>query len=152
MPKRLTPRGVSARQTRVCADVVQAYRRTAYGVDADTPFAMAVGQASAPLQGLMARHQCHSVAYITACNPAGRVLADAANAHRQAALAAELQRCGYAFFRGEGRGVDTHWAAEPSFMVLGMPLPLAKTIGRRWGQNAILWCGATGVPQLVLLR
>jgi hypothetical protein len=152
MPKRFTNRGVPARKSRIGADVLQAYRATSYGVDAVTPFAVCVGQASTPLHNLMVLHQCHSAAYITACNPLGRCLGDADNARRQAALAQHLWQKGYVFFTGEGIGVDDRWAAEPSFLVLGIPLLAAKAVGHRWRQNAILWCGADAVPQLVLLR
>lgn len=154
MPKRLTPHGVPLRKSRVDTNVVRAYRNTRYGVDAATPFAVYVGQASGPLQCLMAQHHCHSAAYITACNPTGRCLADGQNARRQATLANFLRRSGYEFLQGQGQGqgANTHWTAEPSFLVLGMPLQAAKAVGRRWRQNAILWCGADAVPQLVFMR
>lgn len=152
MPKRHSPRGVPASKSRISAGVLQAYRRTSYGVQTAQPFAMCVGQVSKPLQSLMTLHGCHSAAYITACNPTGRSVGNAENARRQAALAIHLRQCGYVFFQGEGRGVDTHWAPEPSFLVLGMPLQAAKVVGRRWRQNAILWCGGDAALQLVLLR
>ena len=152
MPKRLTPRGVPARKSRVCADLVQAYRNTTYGVDAAAPFAVFVGQASGPLLSLMAQNECHSAAYITACNPMGRRLADGDNARRQVALAAYLRHNGYRFLHGKGQGADRRWQAEPSFLVFGIPLQMAKALGCRWRQNAILWCGADAVPQLVWMR
>lgn len=152
MPKRLTRHGVSVRKTRIGPDLIQAYRRTAYGVDSDTPFTVHVGQCNGPLQHLMGLQQCHSAAYITACNPASLPLGKANNARRQADLAAYLKRSGYVFLQGQGRGVDIRWEAEPSFLVLGMAPQVAKAVGRRWGQNAILWCGEDAVPQLVLLR
>ena len=152
MPKRLTPRGVPARKSRVWADLVQAYRNTPYGVAAATPFAVYVGQASGPLLSLMAQNECHSAAYITACNPMGRRLADGDNARRQVALAAYLRHNGYRFLHGKGQGADRCWQAEPSFLVSGIPLQMAKALARRWRQNAILWCGADAVPQLVWMR
>jgi hypothetical protein len=36
--------------------------------------------------------------------------------------------------------------------VLGMALDAAQEVGRRYGQNAIVWAGADAVPELVLLR
>lgn len=152
MPKRLTPHGVPSRKSRVRTDVVQAYRHAIYGVRAATDFAFYVGQTSTLLQNLMAQHQCHSAAYITACNPKGRRLADRENTRRQAVLAEYLQRSGYLFLPGEGRGADAHWKAEPSFLVLGMSVQVAKAVGRRWRQNAILWCSANALAQLLLLR
>jgi hypothetical protein len=152
MPKRCTPHGVPQRKSRVGVDVVRAYRFTRYGVDADTPFVMYVGQASGPLHDLLEQHRCDSAAYITACNPRSRPLADGVNARRQAALAGYLRHSGYAFWPGEGQGADAGWKAEPSFLVVGMPLQAAKALGCQWRQNAILWCGADAVPQLVLMR
>ena len=37
-------------------------------------------------------------------------------------------------------------------LILGMDLHTARAWGQQWQQNALLYCGADTVPQLVLLR
>ncbi|UUZ49901.1 DUF3293 domain-containing protein [Massilia sp. B-10] len=44
------------------------------------------------------------------------------------------------------------WPSEPSFLVRGLSLEDASALGRQLRQNAIVWCGADLVPQLILLR
>ena len=46
---------------------------------------------------------------------------------------------------------SNQWPGEDSFLVLGISLEAVKTLGRRFGQNAVLWCDATAIPQLILL-
>ncbi|TXH37992.1 MAG: DUF3293 domain-containing protein [Burkholderiaceae bacterium] len=46
---------------------------------------------------------------------------------------------------------SNQWPGEDSFLVLGINLEAVKTLGRRFGQNAVLWCDATAIPQLILL-
>jgi hypothetical protein len=40
---------------------------------------------------------------------------------------------------------------EPSFLAFGLALEASKTLGKAYEQNAIIWCGADAVPNLVLL-
>ena len=44
------------------------------------------------------------------------------------------------------------WPDEPSFLVMGLSLESAKALAARYQQNAILWCGSTGIPELILLH
>lgn len=55
-------------------------------------------------------------------------------------------------YRGEGKQPSGDWEGEDSLLVLGINLEDAKAVWIKWGQNAILWSGADGVPQLILLR
>jgi hypothetical protein len=59
---------------------------------------------------------------------------------------------GITYFPGEGQGEDPSWLAEASFLVLGLGREEASDLGRKYGQNAIVWVGSDGVPELVLLR
>jgi hypothetical protein len=36
-------------------------------------------------------------------------------------------------------------------LVLGLSLEAAKTLGRRFEQNAVVWTGRYGVPELVFM-
>lgn len=130
----------------------QAYLETDYCVDAPEPFVLRIGIPCMQLAQLHARHRTDCSVFVTACNPRSRIVEDRENARRQAELAAELGGRGLTFFGGVGRHPTGGWPAEHSYLVLGLPLAEAKELGERYAQNAIVWCGADAVPQLVLLR
>lgn len=83
--------------------------------------------------------------------PFSRSLDAPSNQLRQEDLAAELRHRSLAYLSGEGRHPSNGWPAEPSFLVLGLALEAAKSLGRRHEQNAIVWSGPDGVPRLVML-
>ena len=53
---------------------------------------------------------------------------------------------------GVGRHPANQWPGEVSYLILGLTLDAAKTLGTRLEQNAIVWSGADAVPRLILLR
>ena len=53
--------------------------------------------------------------------------------------------------RGEGRSPDRTWR-EPSLLVAGIAREAARTLGRRYGQNAIVFIDKGAAPELVLLE
>lgn len=130
---------------------LSSYQETDYRVFLEPPLVLHIGVASKELSVLYFQFNTDSAAFITAGNPYSQPLAAAANAMRQAELAAELKQRGLSFFEGEGRHPSGDWA-EPSYLVLGLSLDEAKAMGRRCEQNAVVWCGADAVPELVLLR
>jgi hypothetical protein len=140
--------------------LIQAYRETHYKVfprpgAAEAAFTLLIGHACA---GLGAAHRLHGVdfsAYITACNPNSQALSLADNANRQQELARELRTRGLRFDDGVGQHPSNGWEGgqgEPSFLAYGLDLEAAKVLGRRFGQNAIVWAGADAVPRLVMLK
>lgn len=133
-------------------ELIEAYSTTEYRVDSDPPFALAVGVASSALKSLYSTRRADSAAFVTAYNPFSQQLSDQQNALRQEALEAELAKRGLAFMSGVGQHPSGDWPGEPSFLVLGIALEAAKTLGRQFEQNAIIWRGPDAVPRLVLLR
>ena len=131
---------------------VQAYRETEYRVFAEAGFTLRVGQASAELLFAHKRHKTHCSAFLTACNPLSQAFDAASNAERQAALAQELNNQGLVFESGIGQHPSNGWPGEESLLVYGLELEAAKALGTRFEQNALVWCGADAVPQLILLR
>lgn len=129
-----------------------AYAETESRVTGDPGFVLRVGCASAELRAAHGAKQVECSAFITACNPYSRQLDASANAARQQALMADLQARGLSFVAGVGQHPDNGWPGEESFLAFGLALEAAKALGRRHGQNAIVWCGADAVPQLVFLR
>lgn len=133
-------------------DLVQAYRETEYRALGEQRFNLRVGHVSADLLAAHKRHRVDCSVFLTACNPFSQRLDDAGNAIRQAALAAELTRRGLAFVAGIGQHPSNEWPGEDSYLVFGLDLESAKKLGARFEQNAIVWNGFDGVPQLILLR
>ena len=135
----------------ISSATITAYQETDYRVLGRPPFTLRIGEASEPLAKLLRQHETNCAAFITACNPFSRKLDEATNAARQAKLAQELAQRGLGFVTGEGKHPCDDWA-EPSFLAMGLSLEEAKELGRRYDQNAVVWCGSDTVPKLVLLR
>ncbi len=132
--------------------LIQAYCETEYRVFAETPFALTVGIASLELIALYQAHKVASAAFITAFNPFSQELTAEENHRRQAELAKELTRRSLEFVEGVGQHPSGDWPGEPSFLAFGLELEAAKSLGKAFEQNAIVWCGSEAVPNLVLLK
>ena len=139
-------------ETSIDAGTVQAFRETEYMVHGDEPFTLKVGEVCPPLAAAHKRHRVDCSAYITACNPFSQILDDQENAERHAALGRELGRRSLASIEGIGQHPSNKWPGEPSYLVFGLTLEAAKTLGTRLEQNAIVWSGADAGPQLIMLR
>jgi hypothetical protein len=134
------------------ADTVHAFRETDYRVNGDDPFTLRVGEFCPALDAVYQHHGVDCSAYITACNPFSKVLSDEANAARHAARGREIsQRC-LVGIEGIGQHPSNQWPGEASFLIFGLTLEAAKTMGRKLEQNGILWAGSDAVPRLILLR
>lgn len=131
--------------------LLAAYRATAFHVFAQPPFALRIDERSKAVAALMAAHDASCAAFITAWNPESEPTSDAANAEAQRRLAAAVERGGYKWLPGEGRGATSDWPAEESLLVLGLPRGKAKELGRTFRQNAVVWVGTDAVPELILL-
>ncbi|WP_367189904.1 DUF3293 domain-containing protein [Burkholderia sp. Ed8] len=130
---------------------IQAYRETLYCVEGEWSMTLRVGQRSKALAALQEASGVESSAFLTAWNPYSRKCDDGTNVNRQQALADELTAMGLRFVPGVGRHPSSTWT-EPSFLVLGVSFEAAKRLGMQYEQNAIIWCGAKVMPELVLLR
>ena len=131
---------------------VQAYLETEYFVRGESDFVLQVGQFSNSLESEHKLRGSDCSAFITAYNPYSNVVDEVDNAKRQKALTDELQRRSLNFADGIGRHPSNHWPGEPSYLVFGLSLEASKTLGVRFEQNAIIWCGIDCIPQLILLR
>ena len=131
---------------------IQAYLETNYYVHGAMPLTFNIGVANAGLAALHKTHSVESSTYVTACNPFSQALDDSVNDARQAVLAGELYQHGLTYIKGVGQHPTNGWPGEQSFLVLGLSREDAKMLGVRHEQNAIVWCDAEAMPQLVLLR
>jgi hypothetical protein len=125
---------------------------TEFRVLEEIPFTLRVGQVSSDLLVAHKRHRVECSAFITACNPFSQELTDEVNAERQRALAKELATRSLEHVAGIGQHLSNQWPGEPSYLVFGLTLEAAKTLGTRLEQNAIVWNGSDGTTQLILLR
>jgi hypothetical protein len=133
-------------------DTLRAYEETHYRVLGGAPATLRIGVPNAALAELHRAFSVDCSAFVTAANPFSTLIDAEANALRQTAFEDELHREGLRFIEGMGEHPSGQWPGEPSFLILGLPLDAAKQLGARHGQNAIVWCGADAVPQLILLR
>jgi hypothetical protein len=137
----------------VSQDLVQAYLGTSYTAQTDAgAISLKIGVRSDEIRKLLAASEASGAAFITAENPYSARQTPAVNAERQRQLGDDLSAMGITYFPGEGQGEDANWLAEASFLALGIDREAACDLGRKYGQNAIVWVGSDGVPELVLLR
>jgi len=134
------------------AGLIQAFHETHYEVHGAEPFTLRVDEPSAALAAAHGRCRANCSAYITACNPYSESVGAASNAERHADFALELARRSLAHIEGIGQHPSNEWLGEASYLVFGMALEAARTMGRALKQNAIVWSDADAVPRLILLR
>lgn len=136
----------------ISPQIIQAYRETECRVLAEPVFVLRIAEASTELLDLTRRFGVSCAAFVTACNPYSAALSDDHNRERQARLERELRARSLRFLPGIGQHPSNEWPGEPSFLILALSLASARALGERLEQNAIVWAGEDGVPQLVLLR
>ncbi len=139
-------------KTDIDAATIKAYQETQYRVQSDTPFTLQIGVVNDALLNAHKLYRVECSAFLTACNPYSQIASASDNHVRQHQLASELARRGLRYFPGMGQHPSNQWPGEESFLVLGLNLEAAKKLGEQFGQNAIVWCGANGLAELILLR
>lgn len=95
---------------------------------------------------------CRQAAFVTACNPRGRLRPVAMNRRAVRLLRMSLARAGWRSLAGEGRAEAGDWPAEASVLVFGMHWLGVAALGRRWRQNAVVRIVRFGRISLVSLR
>jgi hypothetical protein len=132
----------------ISAKLVEAYRKAEYAVPPD--IVLRVGEPNARLDALLDEMRAASAAFVTAANPGSRPRSKEENAAALAELDREVAATGCDSCPAEGRGPDGAWS-EPSRLVLGIERAAAEALGRRFGQNAIVFVEKGRAPELVLL-
>ncbi|HTN94024.1 MAG TPA: DUF3293 domain-containing protein [Gallionella sp.] len=132
--------------------MIKAYKDTDYFVFGESLLVLRVGVANGSLAELYKQYKTNTGVFVTAVNPFSKDVGEAVNTASLAELATELERRNLVFFEGIGEHPMGEWAAEPSYFVLGLSLEAAKDLGKKYDQNAVVWCGPDAVPELILLR
>ena len=122
------------------ANLIQAYKNTIYQVDGiDQP--IKIGNPNPALDAFCIKNGAQRWAFITAWNPLSVTLSVEENQKRNQKLLVEIAN--YTVLTGRGQDPDGIWPAEESFFILGIKLLDSITLGRKYGQRAIV-VGAVG--------
>ncbi len=114
----------------------QIYEQTTYATD-EPPLSIRIRCLHPVLDDVLAWCQSRSWAFITAWNPGSRPLTISENQQRNTDLSKELKPWKVL----HGRGIPDYgdWTPEESFLVLGISEEEAQSLGKRWGQAAVLF-------------
>jgi hypothetical protein len=128
----------------------RAYRDTIFEADLPGgPLRIRIGEHHPALDEVLPSGGGHCWCFVTAWNPASKPLGTAENNARNAELAAALKSESLTFYAGRGRDPQAKWPAEESFLVLDLAREAARTLGLRYGQNAVVWGEAGGPAELL---
>lgn len=143
---------LSSKATAIAESLIQAYIETDYVVHTQPAITLRVNEQSPQMMKLHKQHRVACSAFITAFNHYSQSCTPEVNLSRQQELISELKVRSLKFIEGVGQHPSNAWSGEPSLLVLGLSLEAAKILGSRFEQNALVWIGTDGVPELVLLR
>ena len=138
--------------TNLSPELIQAYRETHYRVEGMEPFTLMVGQVSAEVLKAFAKRGLKSCAFVTACNPYSIALKPEENTILERKLNLHLTAQGLSHTPGEGVHPSNGWPGERISLVWGVSEKNALKIVKAFQQNAFIWVGEVGVPELILLR
>jgi hypothetical protein len=138
--------------TALTEELISAYKTTHFHVLDDVPFVLKVGEISPSLANLYRTHQVNSAAFITAHNPFSQVFSLENNIDRNLKLQSDIKALNLILIDGYGQDPLKQWDKEDSFLILGLEIDQAKTLGVKYEQNAIVWCTHEAIPELILLR
>ena len=132
-------------------DLKRAYENAIYAIFASPGVEFRIGQTSDVLDAMMAMSHVRSAAFVSSATARGT--ASPENEKRLADFLLRAQTAGMAYriYQGEGRDPEGKWRAEPSVLIMGIPLAEAEALARKLQQNAIVWIEKGRAPQLVVL-
>ena len=128
------------------ASLIQKYLDTDYIISDDPPLLMKIGEQSDDLRVLLGSMGVESAALITAWNPRSEQLTDDENDDRQGMLLTDIEKIRLNYLVGYGQLDD--WQ-EYSYLVLGIVQDQATAMATRFEQNAYVWIGPAGIPELI---
>jgi hypothetical protein len=129
-----------------------AYLQTSYVVLVPSRrVAARIGEPSAALDAVMARHGAASGVFITAANPRSEKRTAEENAAANRELAAAIAAQGKQALPHEGVADEGEWL-EKGFFVLGLEREPALELAERFGQYAVVFCEIGRKPALLFSR
>lgn len=134
----------------ITKDLLDSYKKTHFSVNGPTgTFILRTDCYSAELEASHKRNYVRTSAYITAHNPASEPQTDIWNSDAQKAMEAEVAASGFKTVPGSGIDPNNEWPAEPSILILGIDKDDALDLGKRFGQNALLFSASDAIPTLI---
>ena len=133
-------------------DLLNSYKLANYHVDALPSFILKIDIHSPELESIYKTSHKHTAAFITAFNPYSQELSNQENKDRNLKLEELIQSLHFDYIHGEGKCGDGDWNGEESFLIFGISEKQASEIGKKFEQNAIVWCDKDAIPQLLLLK
>jgi hypothetical protein len=132
------------------AQLLRAYRATTYRADVGgRRVDLRIGEPVDLRELSSERQPVETWAFLSAANPGSRPLSTAENLERHRDLVAACTARGFAVYEGWGIGETDDWDPEISLLVLGIDRKEAVSIGRAFGQLAVVCGQAGGVAELV---
>ena len=138
--------------TNLPPELIQAYRETHYRVEGVEPFTLKVDQVSSEVLRALAKRGLKSCAFVTAWNPYSIALKEEENTILERKLNLHLNAQGLNHTPGEGVHPSNGWPGERSSLVWGVSETNAREIAEEFQQNAFIWVGEDGIPELILMR
>jgi hypothetical protein len=137
----------------ISPDKIAAYHATHYrvGTGADG-FTLRIGERSPELRRLYHSGSQSCGVFITAFNPFGQIQGDAENETAHSHLGDDLGAASSYVIEGEGADAMGLWPAEKSYLALGVNEESARSLGKHWRQDAVVWVGEDATPKLIVLR
>lgn len=126
------------------------YKKAQYTVFTPSPIAFRVNQICPEIDQVMMKAKVTEAAFLTAWNPRSELMEKQVNDLAQNQLQNEFIEGSLPYLFGYGQDPQGTWKEE-SFLVLGIEREWACAMGKKYGQNAIVWLEIGQEPQLILL-
>ncbi len=98
-----------------------------------------IGETDSPFIHFLLQENIENFAIITASNPFSQLLGEKENEARNAALNENLVACTTLLFPARNISPDGAWPVEHGFCAAGIPEEMAMGLGKKYGQNAVVW-------------
>jgi len=132
--------------------LIEAYQTTNFNVLTEPSFTLNIGEKSKEILEVFRMENHQAAAFITAWNPRSQETSKSENDNAQERLRSNLETGNFTILDGLGIDPTGDWLGEPSVLVMGISRNAASEIGIEFRQNAIVWIGKDGIPELVTLR
>jgi Protein of unknown function (DUF3293) len=133
---------------KIYLDYLDIYQNAKYEVLSSPSIAFKIGEMNQGLEDLLVNEAFETAALITACNPKGIKQCHHENQRAMEDLKFSLNEMKLPFLQALGSDPKGAWKEE-SYLILGIALDQAETLGRQFQQNAFVWIETGHAPSLV---
>ena len=129
----------------------EAYEQTNYVVEVSRTqeITLRVGEQNSTLDQMLRARATSDWAFVTAYNPRSVSLPNEVNEARHQELLRRTRLLNYRTLPGRGEGDDASWPAEKSLFIFDITVAAARSLGREFGQHAVV-VGTRGGPARLL--